>query len=82
MVIYIRDINRLDNFYSQLCEIHKKSFPDMRLGQFMLNVLGWLNSTKRIDPFFPEDDKMIELIKEYANSNSVWYQGWDVLNKK
>ena len=54
----------------------------MRLGQFMLNVLGWLNSTKRIDPFFPEDDKMIELIKEYANSNSVWYQGWDILNKK
>ena len=78
----IRNPERLDNFYSQLCEIHKKSFPDMRLGQFMLNVLGWLNSTKRIDPFFPEDDKMIELIKEYANSNSVWYQGWDVLNKK
>ena len=78
----MRNPDRLDSVYSQLCEIHKKSFPDMRLGQFMLNVLGWLNSTKRIDPFFPEDDKMIELIKEYANSDSVWYQGWDILNKK
>ena len=78
----IRNPDRLDSVYSQLCEIHKKSFPDMRLGQFMLNVLGWGNRTKRIDPFFPEDDKMIELMKEYANLNSVWYQGWDILNKK
>lgn len=53
----------------------------MRMGQFLLNALGWINSTKKIDPFFLEEDKMIELFKEYANSNSMWYQGWDVLNK-
>lgn len=82
MVIYIRDINRLDKFYSQLCEIHKKSFPDMRLGQFLLNALGWINNTKKRDPFFPEEDEMVELFKEYANSNSMWYQGWDILNNQ
>ena len=77
----IRNPERLDDFYSQLCEIHKKSFPDMREGQFLLNALGYINSTLKRDPFFPETEEMIELFKEYANSNSMWYQGWDVLNK-
>ena len=77
----MRDANRLDAFYAELKEIHKTSFPDMRFGQFMLNVLGWINSTKNRDPFFPEEKEMLNLIKEYANSNSMWYQGWDVLKK-
>ena len=77
----MRNPERLDSVYLQLCEIHKKSFPDMRLGQFLLNTLGWISSTKKRDPFFPEEDEMVELFKEYANSNSMWYQGWDLPNK-
>lgn len=77
----MRNPERLDSFYSELCEIHKKSFPDMRFGQFMLNALGWINSTKKIDPFFPKENMMMELLKEYANSNSMCYQGWNLLNK-
>ena len=67
--------------YDELKEIHKKSFPDMRFGQLMMNFLGFVNSTKKRDPFFPESEEMLELFKEYANSNSMWYQGWDLLNK-
>ena len=74
-------VERLDKFYDELKEIHKKSFPDMRFGQLMMNFLGFVNSTKKRDPFFPEEDEMLELFKEYANSNSLWYQGWDLLNK-
>ena len=70
-----------NSFYSQLCEIHKKSFPDMRFGQLMMNFLGFVNSIKKRDPFFPESEEMLELFKEYANSNSMWYRGWDLLNK-
>ena len=77
--ILLRDINRLDSFYDELKEIHKKSFPDMRYGQFMMNALGFINSTKKRDPFFPEEDEMLNLIKEYANTNSMWYQGWELL---
>lgn len=77
-----RKADRLDSFYEELKEIHKKSFPDMRFGQFALCFLGWISSTKKRDPFFPEENEMLDLIKEYANSNSMWYQGWDVLNKK
>ena len=65
----------------ELKEIHKKSFPDMRYGQFMMNALGFINSTKKRDPFFPEEDEMLNLIKEYANTNSMWYQGWELLKK-
>lgn len=77
----LRDVNRLDSFYAKLKEIHKKSFPDMRFGQFMMNVLGWISSTKKRDPFFPEEGEILNLIKEYANTNSMWYQGWELLKK-
>ena len=77
----MRKVERLDKFYDELKEIHKKSFPDMRFGQLMMNFLGFVNSTKKRDPFFPEEYEMLELFKEYANSNSMWYQGWDLLNK-
>ena len=77
----MRDINRLDKFYSQLCDIHKKSFPDMREGQYMLNLLGWISSTKKIDPFFIETQEFLKYAKEYANSNSLYYQGWELLDK-
>lgn len=78
----IRNPEGLDNFYLQLCEIHKRSFPDMRPGQFLLNALGYINSTLHRDPFFPESDELIELFKQHANSKSMWYQGWDILNRK
>lgn len=78
----MRDPNRLDSSYAQLCEIHKTYFPDMREGQFLLNLLGWINSTKKRDPFFIESKEFLNLAKEYANANSLWYQGWDVLGGK
>ena len=60
----MRDPSRLDNFYEILHDIHKRSFCDWRFGQFMLNFLGWVQSNK-CDPFFPEEDKMMNYIKEY-----------------
>lgn len=62
----MRDPNRLDSFYFQLREIHKTKFPDWRFGQLMSNFLGWVYSEKKIDPFFPEEDKMLEYFKEFA----------------
>lgn len=70
----MRNPDRLDNSYLQLCEIHKKSFPDMREAQYLLNLLGWINTTKKRDPFFIESEELITYAKEYANSNSLWYQ--------
>ena len=77
----MRNPERLDKFYDELKEMHKHSFPDLRFGQFMMNVLGWINSVKKRDPFFPEEDEILKLIKEYANTNSPWYRGRDLSNK-
>ncbi len=77
----MRKPERLDDIYMKLCEIHKKSFPDMRLGQFLLNALGWIHSVKKVDPFIPECEELIPLFEEYAKCKSIWYHGWDVLNK-
>lgn len=63
----MRDINRLDKFYDELKEIHKRHFPDWRFGQFIFNVLAdWQAKTKR-DIFFPEEDEMIQIFKDYVN---------------
>ena len=62
----MRDPNRLDNFFFFLIEIHKTQFPDWRFGQLMSNFFGWLYETKKIDLFFPEEDKMLDYFKEFA----------------
>lgn len=62
----MRDPNRLNKFYEGVCEIHKRTFADWRFGQFMCNFLGWYGS-RYGDPFFPEESKMLEAIKEYEN---------------
>ena len=70
----MRDPNRLDKFYDEMKEIHKKSFPDLRFGQLMSNFFGWLYSEKKRDCFFPEEDDMIEFFREYANCMSPLYR--------
>lgn len=62
----IRQVERLDTFYNELKEIHKKYFQDWRFGQFCSNFFGWLMAEKGVDLFFPEEDKMLEYIREYA----------------
>ena len=64
----MRDPNRLDDFYTTLCKIHKESFPDLRFGQLVLNLSDWLAAKKQIDIFFPEEDKMINYIIEYRDN--------------
>ena len=71
----MRNPNRLDSFYDEMKEVHKKSFPDWRFGQLMSNFLGWLYSVKGRDPFFPEEEDMVEYFREYANSVSPLYRG-------
>ena len=47
-------------------KIHKEHFCDWRFGQFCSNFFGWLASEKKVDLFFPEEDKMIKYIREFA----------------
>lgn len=58
----MRDKNRLDKFYAELCEIHKTHFPDWRAGQLQMNL-----EREYGDLFFYEEDRMMELIRRYAD---------------
>ena len=72
----MRDPNRLDKFYTELCQIHKEYFPDLRFGQLCSNFFGWLMGTKHVDLFFPEEDKMLEYLHEYCKGIvSPWKKG-------
>lgn len=74
----MRNVNRLDNFYDELKEIHKKYFPDFRFCQLILNFLGWIMKEKKNDPFFIEEDQCIEWLKEYVGNTDPLFLGWDL----
>ena len=60
----MRDPNRIDKFCDELNKLWHK-VPDWRFGQLMCNLLGgYVGETGR-DPFFPEDDEMMEFFKKY-----------------
>lgn len=44
--------------------------PDWRFGQFIINVFSEFVSQTGKDPFFPEEDEMIEFIENYCGINT------------
>ena len=64
----MRDQNRIDKFCARLAKAWKM-FPDQRFGQLMCNILGDMQMNGR-DPFFPEEDEMIEYIEKYLGMDT------------
>ena len=64
----MRDIKRIQVFCNRLARAWEM-VPDWRFGQLMVNALGEM---KR-DPFFPEDDEMIEYLENYVKNHSPYY---------
>lgn len=56
----MRDRKRIKPFLEEIEKLWEK-VPDWRFGQLIVNVLG----TCKKDPFFYEDDEMLELWKEF-----------------
>lgn len=65
----MRNTNRIRPFCNELATIWETSFPDWRFGQLMMNFLGEVST--KIDPFFPEEDEMLEYLRRYAKTGSV-----------
>lgn len=57
----MRSPERLDKFYTKLCELHKQYVPDWRFGQLVSN---YANDTGR-DIFFDEEGNTLELIEKW-----------------
>ena len=55
----MRDPKRIKKFCDRLAKAWETAVPDWRFGQLISNILGGC------DPFFVEDDKMIEGIEKY-----------------
>ena len=69
----MRDVNRLDNIYDTIKELHKYAVPDWRFGQFMLNFITWYYNKYARDIFYIEDDKIIKIFKEFLNDVGIKY---------
>lgn len=59
----MRDPKRLDRFYITMGGLHKTYCPDLRFGQLMYNFIKTYG-----DPFYWEEDELLEKFKEYVES--------------
>lgn len=62
----MRDPNRLYPFYAELQRVHITHFPDWRFGQLCHHFQKWITIIKEKDPFYVEEDKMLEYLKEFV----------------
>ena len=60
----MRDKNRIYKFCNEFADIWANNVPDWRFGQLICNVFGQMAGEGR-DPFFPEENEMIDYFKKY-----------------
>lgn len=60
----MRNPNRIFEFCDKLAVLWHDRVPDWRFGQLVCNVFGEMAS-QGIDPFFPEENEMINYFKNY-----------------
>ena len=60
----MRDPDRLNPLYNEICRIHKENCPDWCFGQFIINILSELG-----DIFYVDDNEIIEKIESYFKKN-------------
>lgn len=65
--LIMRDKKRIKKFCDELATIWENKCPDFRFGQMICNIFNDMAVSKRRDPFFPEEDEMINYIKNYFN---------------
>ena len=61
----MRDPKRIDKFCDEL-KIVWKRLPDWRFGQLMMNLLGEYQAVTGRDPFFPEEDEMLDFFRGFV----------------
>ena len=65
----MRNKKRIKKFCDELACIWENHCPDWRFGQMICNVMGEMASNG-IDPFFPEEDVMINYFKNYFKNEN------------
>lgn len=62
-----RDFYRFEPFLAELCSLWE-TYPDTRFGQLMISFQYWLKYNNHGDGFNIEDDRYIELLREFIDS--------------
>ena len=71
-------IEQLCSFYIELLNVHRKSFPEWRFGQFIENFRRWHISQFGIDIFYADEKQLLNRIHFYANGYSLSFREWEV----
>lgn len=62
----MRDPKRLDKCYAIINEFHKDNLPDWRIGQLLMNFMGWYYNTYKTDCFYIEDAEFVKRFKQFV----------------
>jgi len=62
----MRKPERLDAFYTELMNIHKENYTDLRFGQFIAFINNYITK-QGLDPFFLEEKEYLDLVKEVVS---------------
>ena len=62
----MRDARRLPIIYTMINEAHKAVNPDLRIGQFLVGFLDWITIYQGRDPYYIEDEKLVNMLEEYV----------------
>lgn len=60
----MRDADRIYPFCNEIAAKWSE-VQDWRFGQLMMNFFSWIQDKTGADPFYIEDDKMMEYFKEF-----------------
>ena len=61
----MRKVERIKPFMEEITKLWEENCPDWRFGQLIINVFGDWDR----DPFFPEEDEILERFKSFFNKN-------------
>lgn len=64
-----RDFARIRKFCNQFASLWEV-VPDMRFGQFTMVVFEFIKNNYSSDPFYLEDDQMLQKFREYISAQS------------
>lgn len=64
-----RDPKRISQFCNQLAALWA-AVPDLRFGQFTMVVFEFIKNNYGADPFYLEDEQMIQKFREYISAHS------------
>ena len=62
----MKDLNELSRIYREIWIIHKKIFPDLRIGQLFSNFFEWITDTQEKDPYYITEEQLLHYLAEYA----------------